>query len=97
MNEDRILRIVVGAMAALGLVGGSMVLAAGAFETSNKRGGWHTIVQGPEAYAMAAIMFAMSCIAVLWLLQRVNAKPMAIGLAYAGYGCAVAFLVQFLR
>ncbi len=76
----------IAALAALGMLGGCLVLAGGGFTTSNKRGLSQVFVSGPQAYGMAAIMFALSGIAVLWLAQQ---SP----LRTRGYvACAIAYL-----
>ena len=41
---------------------------------------------------MSAIMFAMSCLAALWLLQQVRAKPSTYLLSIFGY-CGAAILL----
>ena len=79
-------------LALLGLVGGCLILSQDGFTTSSKRGHWSIFVPAPEAYVMSAIMFAMSCLAALWLLQQVRAKPSTYLLSIFGY-CGAAILL----
>lgn len=83
-------------LAILGLVGGCLILSQDGFTTSSKRGHWSIFVPAPEAYVMAAIMFAMSGLAVLWVLQQVRARPPAYLLSAAGYCGAVLMLTKAL-
>ena len=79
-------RFFVAALVLLGLVGGSLVVAHAGFETSPRRGGPTTFVPAPQAYLMTAVMYGMSCIALLALLRdrRVSARVTA-----AAMGCWV--------
>jgi len=62
------------ALGLLGLIGGCLVLSQDGFTTSSKRGHWQIFVPAPQAYVMAAIMFALSVVASIWLLQQARAK-----------------------
>lgn len=86
----------IAALATLGLLGGCLVLAQDGFTTSSKRGGWEIFVPAPQAYVMAAIMFALSAIAVLWLLQQTRLRPrgyLLCAVAYLGAACLVTSLL----
>jgi len=76
----------VAALGVLGLIGGCLVLAGCGFTTSNKRAHWQVFVPEPQAYIMAAILFSLSGIAMLWLLQQSRMRA-------RGYiGCTAAYL-----
>ncbi len=76
----------VAALAALGLLGGCLILAGGGFTSSNKRANWEVFVPAPQAWFMAGIMFALSGIAVLWLLQQTRMRLWLYAV------CAMAYL-----
>ncbi len=76
---------VVSALAALGLLGGCLIIAGNGFTTTNKRAQWSVFVPAPQAYVMAAILFLLSTIAVIWLLQQMKARPWVYGLCATGY------------
>lgn len=88
MSSDRSLglgaRCAVVALTALGTVGAAMIVSQGGFATTTKRGDGAVIVQGPEAYAMASIMFCMSIAGVLALCRAAGAPR-----AYSVMGYAV--------
>ncbi len=83
-------------LALLGLLGGSLILSQDGFTTSSKRGEWSIFVSVPEAYVMAGIMFALSLLGGLWLLQEVRAKPAGYLLALVGYCGTVVLLSKGL-
>lgn len=72
-------------LCAIGMLGGCLILAGNGFITSSKRADWHIFVPAPQAYIMAAIMFALSGIALLWLLQQVQALVLGYALGAAAY------------
>ena len=72
-------------LAFFSLVGGCLVIAQDGFTTSSKRGHWSIFVPAPQAYVMAAIMFTLSVLCVLWLLQQAQASRLAYLFAAAGY------------
>lgn len=73
------------ALFALGLIGGCLIIAGSGFTTSNKRGLWQVFVPAPQAYFMAAIMFALSGVALLWLLQQAKVRALGYGVCAAAY------------
>jgi hypothetical protein len=82
----------VSALATLGMIGGCWVLANDGFTASGKRGQWPVFVPAPQAYVIAAILLAMSAIAVLWLLREAKLGTWACtlwGAAYLGAAFAV--------
>jgi hypothetical protein len=64
------LQLSIGALVLLGMVGGSLIVANSGFETSPRRGGSPTFVSAPEAYALAAVMYAMSGTAAIALFRN---------------------------
>ena len=62
-------KLSIAALCVLGLLGGSLIVAHAGFETSPRRGGTPTFVPVPEAYILAAVMYLMSCLAMLVLLR----------------------------
>lgn len=86
----------VSSLALLGLIGGCLIFAQGGFTSSSKRGEWSVFVPPPQAYVMAAIMFALSTIAVVWLLREVNARRSLYLLAGVVYFGLAAILTQVL-
>lgn len=54
----------IAAIVLLGMVGGSLVLAHGGFETSPKHGGQPVFVPAPLSYFMAATMYGMSVLGI---------------------------------
>lgn len=83
-------------LAFFALVGGCLILAQDGFTTSSKRGHWSVFVPAPQAYVMAAIMFALSILGIIWLLQQVRASHSTCLISVAGYGCAVFVLTKTL-
>ena len=80
----------------LGLLGGCLILAQGGFTSSGKRGGWSVFIPPPQVYVMAAIMFALSLLAVLCLLKEVQAKRATVVYAFIAYCGAAAALTTLL-
>lgn len=79
------------------MLGGCLVLAGRGFTTSSKRGGWEVTVPVPEAYAMAAIMFSLSALAVIWLLRQCAIGVLGRAVAVPIYFIAAAALTRALR
>ena len=79
------LRLSIAALFILGLVGGTLIVAYSGFETSPRRGGTPVFVPAPEAYIIAAAMYAMSCLAMLALLRSNTTSLLWAGVAVAGY------------
>lgn len=79
-------KISIAALAVLGLLGGSLIVAHAGFATSPRRGGPSIFVPAPEAYILSAVMYAMSFLA-LWVLLRDRQASKATTLAAMGaYG-----------
>ncbi|WP_409475653.1 hypothetical protein [Stenotrophomonas sp. Y-13] len=79
-------------LAFFALAGGCLILAGHGFTTSSKRGHWSVFVPAPQAYVMAAIMFVLSLLGGVWLLQQARAPHRVWMLAAAGYA-GTAFLL----
>ena len=82
---------------ALGLLGGCLVVAGHGFTTSGKRGQWQIFVPPPQAYVMAAIMFALSAIALLWLLRQAKARASTVAIAGLASVGAALFITRIIR
>jgi hypothetical protein len=91
---NRALVAAVIALATLGMVGGCLVVAWGGFATSSKRGNSSVFVPAPQAYVMAGIMFVISGIAVLWLLQQAKARLWLYIMAFAIYACLALIITR---
>lgn len=78
----------VAAIVLLGLIGGSLIVAHSGFATSPRRGGPSTFVPAPQAYFLAAAMYAMSFVGMLALLRSRKASLPTVSLA-AGLFAAV--------
>jgi len=100
MSSDRSLgiaaRCAVAALTALGMVGTALIVSYGGFVTTRKHGGAAVIVQGPEAYVMASIMFCMSIAGVLALCSAVGAPRAYRVLALCGHVLATVALANWL-
>ena len=79
------LRLSIAALFILGLVGGTLIVAYSGFETSPRRGGTPVFVPAPQAYIIAAAMYAMSCLAMLALLRNKTTSLLWAGVAVTGY------------
>lgn len=88
------LRLSIAALFILGLVGGTLIVAYSGYETSPRRGGTPVFVPAPEAYIIAAAMYAMSCLAMLALLRNKTTSLLWAGVAVAGYVVLAWLLVR---
>ena len=94
---DPLAQITVTALALLGLLGGSLVVAHSGFSTSPKFGGIPVYVPAPQAYFMAALMYAMSIIGLIALLRARKLSVVACCLVVALYVGVAAALVFCFR
>ncbi len=94
MRQAQIASVI--ALALLGMVGMCLIFAEQGFTTSSKRTNWSVFVPLPQAYIMAGIMFALSSIAVLWLLQEAKANLLGYAVTIAAYILASIFLTELL-
>jgi hypothetical protein len=78
------------------LMGGCFVLAQDGFTTTSKRGNWSIFVPAPQAYVMAAIMFTLSLLGAVWLLQQSKTSRSVWLIATAGYACAAFAMTKAL-
>ena len=88
------LRLSIAALFILGLVGGTLIVAYSGYETSPRRGGTPVFVPAPQAYIIAAAMYAMSCLAMLALLRNKTTSLLWAGVAVAGYVVLAWLLVR---
>ncbi len=87
-------RISIAALFVLGLLGGTLIVAYSGFETSPRRGGTPVFVPAPEAYAIAAVMYVMSCLAMLALLRNRTTSSLLTVAALAAYPVVAWALAQ---
>ena len=87
----------VTALCVLGMLGGCLIAAGSGFTTSSKRGEWNIFVPAPEAYILAAIMFTLSGVALLWLLQQLKTRAWGYVFSAAVYVGVVVVLTQALN
>jgi hypothetical protein len=85
----------IAALVVLGLFGGSLILAHSGFETSSKRGADPVFVPLPQAYIIAALMYAMSAIAAVALLRHHKASNTLVILSTVLYA-AIAWALKWL-
>jgi hypothetical protein len=83
-------------LAFFALLGACLILSQDGFATSSKRGDWSIFVPAPQAYVMAGIMFTLSVLGLLWLLQQLRASRSICLLSIAGYGIAAFGLTKAL-
>ena len=86
----------VAALVVLGMVGGGLIVAYSGFGTSPKYGGPSTFVPAPRAYFLAAVMYSMSVIGMLALLQSWQPSSRLTALAVALYAGVATLLVLAL-
>jgi hypothetical protein len=86
----------VAAIVVLGLIGGSLIVAHSGFATSPRRGGPSTFVPAPQAYLLAATMYAMSFIGMLALLRNRQASSLTVSLAVCFFAFVAAGIVAAL-
>lgn len=90
------LQAAVVAIVLLGMLGGSLIVAHSGFGTSPRHGGPSTFVPAPQAYFLAAILYVMSAVGMLALLQSRGASRLATVVAVLAYAAATRSLVAFL-
>ncbi len=87
-------QISIAAIVLLGMVGGSLILAHGGFETSPKHGGQPVFVPAPLSYFIAATMYGMSVPGMIALIREWRWLRMGMVLALILYvAAAVAFVL----
>ena len=87
-------QISVAAIVLLGMVGGSLIVARGGFETSPKHGGQPVFVPAPQGYFIAATMYGMSVLGMIALIREWRWSRTAMVLALVLYASlAVAFVL----
>ena len=84
----------IAAIVLLGMIGGSLVIAHGGFETSPKHGGQSVFVPAPQGYFIAATMYGMSVLGTFALIREWRWSRTAMVLALLLYVVlAVAFVL----
>jgi hypothetical protein len=89
-------QLAIAALVLLGMMGGCLILAQSGFATSPKRGGPSVFVPAPQAYLLAAILYAMSAIGLLALLRTWQAAMPLMALAVLSYLSVAVGLVWML-
>jgi len=89
-------QISIGALLILGFVGGSLVVAYSGYETSPRKGGTPVFVPTPDAYFIAACMYAMSCLALLALLRNRTNRLAITFFAFTAYLVLAYVFIQWL-
>jgi hypothetical protein len=89
-------QVAIAAIVVLG-IGGCLILAQSGFATSPKRGGPSVFVPVPQAYLLAAILYAMSAIGLSVLQRAWQASMPLIVLAVVTYLSVAVGLVWVLR
>lgn len=87
-------RLSIAALFLLGLLGGTLIVAYSGYETSPRRGGASVFFPAPQAYILAAVMYTMSCLAMLGLLRNRTKSFAWAALAIAGFVLLAWFIVQ---
>ncbi|MFN3568824.1 MAG: hypothetical protein ACK4VX_01035 [Polaromonas sp.] len=90
-------QLAIAAIVLLGMAGGCLILAQSGFATSPKRGGPSVFVPAPQAYLLAAILYAMSAMGLLALLRAWQASRPVLAGAAVSYLSVAAGLVWMLR
>ena len=91
-------QISIAALVLLGMVGGSLIVAHGGYETSPRRGGSSVFVPAPQGFIIAAMMYGMSVLGMVALLREWHQSRTTIAIAIALYAImAVIFVVVFGR
>ncbi|MES2280686.1 MAG: hypothetical protein V4542_04670 [Pseudomonadota bacterium] len=87
-------QISIAAIVLLGMVGGSLILAHGGYETSPRYGGRPVFVPAPLSYFIAATMYGMSFLGMVALIREWRWPRLAMVLALLLYiAVAVAFVL----
>jgi hypothetical protein len=87
----------VAVLVVLGLIGGSLIVAYSGFETSPRRGGPSVFVPAPQAYVLAAIMYAMGCVGLLALLRHHAVARLGTLLGAVLFAAAAVGMVALLQ
>ena len=82
---------------ALGMLGGSLIVAQSGFSTSSKHGAHSVFVPAPEAYLMAAAFFCMSVIGMVALIRTRSSSVLVIALSVVVYVAVAVLVTSYLR
>lgn len=90
-------QVAVASIVVLGLLGGSLIVAHAGFGTSPHRGGPSTFVPAPQAYLLAVIMYGMSAVGLMALLQNRKTSRMTTAIALVVCAAAATLLLYLCR
>ena len=86
----------IAALVLLGMVGGSLIVAHGGYETSPKRGGVPVFVPAPQSFIVAAMMYGMSVLGMVALLRAHHQSRTTIAIACVLYAIVAVVFVAIL-
>ena len=89
-------QISIAAPVLLGMLGGSLIVAHGGYETSPKYGGTPVFVPAPQVFFIAATIYGMSVIGLLSLLRAWHRSTKTVVTAIAHYAVVAAVCVSAL-
>ena len=89
-------RISIAALVLLGMIGGSLIVAHGGYETSPRRGGAPVFVPAPQGFIIAAMMYGMSVLGMVALLRDRHYSHKTIAIAVSLYAIVAALFVSTL-
>ena len=89
-------QISIAALVLLGMIGGSLIVAHGGYETSPKRGGLPVFVPAPQGFIIAALMYGMSVLGMIALLRAWHQSRTIIAIAVVLYPIVAVIFVSAL-
>ena len=78
------------------MVGGSLIVAHGGYETSPKGGGTPVFVPAPQGFFIAAMMYCMSVLGLVSLLRSGHQSTTTVAAAIALYAIVAVIFVSVL-
>ena len=89
-------RISIAALVLLGMIGGSLIVAHGGYETSPKGGGTPVFVPAPQGFIVAAMMYGMSVLGMIALLRAWHSSRATVAAAVALFAIVAMVFVSAL-
>jgi hypothetical protein len=89
-------QISIAALVLLGMLGGSLIVAHGGYETSPRRGGLAVFVPAPQGFIIAAMMYGMSVLGMVALLRAWLQSRTTIAIALLLYAFLAFMFVSAL-
>lgn len=89
-------KISIAALVLLGMIGGSLIVAHGGYETSPKGGGAPVFVPAPQGFVVAAMMYGMSVLGMVSLLRARHQSRTTVASAIALYAIVAVVFVFVL-